>query len=107
MLRRRYGGDPQFEIRFRNEAEAAAKLDHPNIISIRFVARSGDYAYFAMDLCTDSLAARLAREGPPPESAILVIAADAARGLAFAHRKGVVHADPKPDTLPIHSHAPP
>src|SRR2546430_7016678 len=81
ILKPRYGGDPQFEIRFRNEAETAAKLDHPNIIRIRFVARSGDYVYFAMDLCTDSLGARLAREGPLAERDILAIAADVARGL--------------------------
>src|SRR2546428_259818 len=103
ILKPRYGGDPQFEIRFRNEAETAAKLDHPNIIRIRFVARSGDYVYFAMDLCTDSLGARLAREGPLPESDILVIAADVARGLDFAHRQGVVHRDLKPDNILMHS----
>ena len=50
VLMPRYAGDPQFESRFRNEAETAAKLQHPNIIRIRFVARSGGYVYFAMDL---------------------------------------------------------
>src|SRR5437762_524919 len=74
ILKPRYGADPLFEIRFRNEAETAAKLDHPNIIRIRFVARSGNYVYFAMDLCTDSLGARLAREGPLAEPDILAIA---------------------------------
>jgi len=103
ILKPRYGADPQFEIRFRNEAETAAKLDHPNIIRIRFVARSGDYVYFAMDLCTDSLGARLAREGPLAERDILAIAADVARGLDFAHRQGVVHRDLKPDNILIHS----
>src|SRR2546425_11921403 len=56
-----------------------------------------------MDLCTDSLGARLAREGPLPESDILVIAADVARGLDFAHRQGVVHRDLKPDNILMHS----
>src|SRR5437773_356412 len=54
ILKPRYGADAAFEIRFRNEAETAAKLDHPNIIRIRFVARSGGYVYFAMDLCAVS-----------------------------------------------------
>ncbi len=103
ILKPRYAADPQFEIRFRNEAETAAKLDHPNIIRIRFVARSGDYVYFAMDLCTDSLGARLAREGPLAERDIVAVAADVARGLDFAHRQGVVHRDLKPDNILIHS----
>jgi serine/threonine protein kinase len=103
VLMPRYAGDPQFESRFRNEAETAAKLQHPNIIRIRFVARSGNYVYFAMDLCADSLAARLAREGPLPEAEIVRIAAEVTRGLEFAHRQGVIHRDLKPDNILIRS----
>jgi serine/threonine-protein kinase len=103
VLMPRYAGDAQFESRFRNEAETAAKLQHPNIIRIRFVARSGGFVYFAMDLCADSLAARLEREGPLPETDIVRIAGDVARGLQFAHAQGVIHRDLKPDNILLHA----
>jgi eukaryotic-like serine/threonine-protein kinase len=103
LLKPRYAGDPQFETRFRNEAATAAKLQHPNIIHIRAVARSGDHVYFAMDLCADSLSARLQREGPLPEADIVRIATDVARGLTFAHAQGVIHRDLKPDNILIHA----
>jgi eukaryotic-like serine/threonine-protein kinase len=103
VLMPRYAGDPQFERRFRNEAETAAQLKHPNIIRIRFVARSGNYVYFGMDLCADSLAARLQREGPLPEADIVRIASDVAQGLGFAHAQGVIHRDLKPDNILLHS----
>ena len=59
LIRTEYAGDSQFETRFRNESETAAKLEHPNIIRIRSVAKTGRHVYFAMDLCPDSLAARV------------------------------------------------
>ena len=103
VLMPRYAGDPQFERRFRNEAETAAQLQHPNIIRIRFVARSGNYVYFGMDLCADSLAARLEREGPLPEADIVRISGDVAQGLGFAHARGVIHRDLKPDNILLHA----
>jgi serine/threonine-protein kinase len=103
VLKPRYAGDASFEARFRNESETAAKLDHPNVIRIRSVARAGAHVYFAMDLCADSLGARLAREGPLPEADILRIAADIARGLGFAHQQGLIHRDLKPDNILLRS----
>jgi serine/threonine protein kinase len=103
VLKPRYAGAPQFEARFRNESETAAKLEHPNIIRIRTVGKTGGNVYFAMDLCADSLGARITREGPLPESEILRIAQDIARGLGFAHGRGVIHRDLKADNVLLHS----
>jgi serine/threonine protein kinase len=103
VLKPRYAGDPQFESRFRNESEIAAKLEHPNIIRIRTVAKAGEHVYFAMDLCADSLGARLAREGPLPEEDIVRLAYDITAALEFAHGQGVIHRDLKPDNVLIRS----
>ena len=103
VLKPRYAGDPQFESRFRNESETAAKLEHPNIIRIRSVAKTRDHVYFAMDLCADSLGARLAREGPLSEEGILRLARDITGALQFAHDQGVIHRDLKPDNVLLRS----
>src|SRR5438477_4937221 len=103
VLKPRYAGDFQFESRFRNESETAAKLEHPNIIRIRSVAKTGEHVYFAMDLCADSLGARIAREGPLAEDDILRLARDITAALEFAHEQGVIHRDLKPDNVLIRS----
>lgn len=103
VLKPRYAGDAQFESRFRNESETAAKLEHPNIIRIRSVAKTGEHVYFAMDLCADSLGARIAREGPLPEEDIVRLARDIIAALEFAHQQGVIHRDLKPDNVLIRS----
>jgi eukaryotic-like serine/threonine-protein kinase len=103
VLKPRYAGDAQAETRFLNEAETAAKLRHARIIRIRTVARANPHVYFVMDLCADSLAARLARDGPLPEADIVRIASQVAEGLAFAHAQGVIHRDMKPDNILLHA----
>ena len=99
VLKPRYAGDAQFESRFRNESETAAKLSHPNIVRIRSVSKVGANVCFAMDLYADSLGARLTREGKLPEDEIVRIALDVVQGLSFAHLQGLVHRDMKPDNI--------
>jgi len=99
VLKPRYAGDPQFESRFRNEAQTASKLEHPNIIHIRSVGKDGRNVFYTMDYCPDSLGARLAREGPLSEAAVLPIARDLVKALGFAHGQGIIHRDIKPDNV--------
>ena len=99
VLKPRYAGDPQFETRFRNEAEVASELKHPNIVRILEIAKTNEVTYFAMDLYADSLASRLSRDGPLSEDALIAVARDVARGLALAHQSGIVHRDIKVDNV--------
>jgi len=99
VLKPRYAGDPQFEKRFRNESQTAAKLEHPNIIRIRAVGKDGRNVYYGMDYYPESLGARLARDGPLPEAEIVHIARDVVRALGFSHAQGIIHRDLKPDNV--------
>jgi eukaryotic-like serine/threonine-protein kinase len=87
--------------RFRLEAEAAANLDHPNIVPIFEVGEHEGRQYFSMGLVEgQSLAARVAT-GPldPREAAGLV--RDIALAIQYAHEQGVIHRDLKPANILI------
>lgn len=98
ILKPRYAGDEDFELRFRQESQFAANLSHPHIIKIGEIGREGMFVYFSMDLYPASLATVLA-DGPLPEPQLVSIMRDVAEALAFAHGQGVVHRDIKPDNI--------
>ncbi|MCC6741416.1 MAG: protein kinase [Planctomycetia bacterium] len=91
---------------FRNlfiaEARTAAAFNHPNIVQIHDVGVEGGLHYFSMELMPNgSVHELLVREGRLPPARALRIAMDAAAGLAYAQRKGIVHRDIKPENLMI------
>ncbi|MFD8869425.1 serine/threonine-protein kinase [Streptomyces sp. NPDC059590] len=96
------GDDPgsQAAARFRLEAQTAARLSHPNIVGVfDFGARDGRF-YLVMELVEgQSLAQELTSQGALRAERVAVIAAQAAAGLASAHRTGIVHRDIKPGNL--------
>lgn len=87
--------------RFRTEAEAAAQLDHPDIVPIYEVGEQNGLHFFSMGLVDgEGLDARL-REGPlPPQEAAELMEA-IAMAIAYAHEKGIVHRDLKPSNVLI------
>src|SRR6267378_5159637 len=88
--------------RFRREVELVASLQHPHIVPLLSAAASGDLLYYTMPLVEgESLRAKLAREGELPVNETIRILADVADALAYAHARGVVHRDIKPDNVLI------
>lgn len=86
--------------RFRNEAEAAANLEHPNIVPIYEVGEHEGQQYFSMGLVDGgSLADRLGKSGPLPPRAAAELVKLLAEAIAFAHERGVIHRDLKPSNV--------
>ena len=89
--------------RFHSEAQAAALLDHPNIVPIFEVGEHEGQHYFSMGYVDgQSLAARLA-EGPLPPKEAAELVATVAEAVEYAHRQGVIHRDIKPSNILIDS----
>lgn len=86
--------------RFRREAIAAGRLEHPHIVTVYDAGEVEGRAYLSMRLIPgDSLAERIARTGPlPPQEAVGVLS-DIADALDFAHAHGTVHRDVKPANI--------
>jgi len=89
--------DPAARQRFLMEARAAARIQHPNVVSVYRVGELGDRPYIVSELVRGTALSDVAR--PMAWTAALAIAIDLGRGLAAAHRRGVVHCDIKPSNV--------
>jgi WD40 repeat protein/aminoglycoside phosphotransferase (APT) family kinase protein len=90
-----------FVKRFRTEAEAAAGLQHPNIVAIHEVGEHEGQQYFSMDFVDGQSLAQRARESPlPPELAVDYMRT-IAEAIHYAHQRGILHRDLKPSNVLI------
>jgi eukaryotic-like serine/threonine-protein kinase len=82
--------------RFRAEAEAAARLVHPNIVQVYEFGAVAGQPYFAMQYVAGPTLARRLAEGPLPPREAASLVASIARAVDHAHKNGVLHRDLKP-----------
>ncbi|MEM1448950.1 MAG: FHA domain-containing serine/threonine-protein kinase [Planctomycetota bacterium] len=100
VLKRKLASDQTFVQRFKDEARAAARLNHPNIVTVYDVGEEGGKHFLSMEfMAGGSIEARLVELGPLPWREALDVVRDAAAGLVYAESRGIVHRDIKPENL--------
>ena len=105
VLNERLSTDRSFVERFRREAQAAANLSHPNIVSLYDYGSDDSDYYIVMEFIDGRGLDEIIRaEGPLLPERAGEIAADVARALERAHAQGLVHRDVKPNNIMITSY---
>jgi serine/threonine-protein kinase len=100
LLHDRFAADPDFVERFRREAQAAAGLQHPNVVSVYDRGKYEDTYYIAMEYLPGRSLKQLIREEAPLEPLRAIdITIQILKAARFAHRRGVIHRDLKPHNV--------
>lgn len=92
----------EYEGRFYQEAKAAGRLSHPNIVTVFDVGKSGDIAYIAMEFLQGRELRDILNDGKRlPVERALDIVVQVAQGLSYAHEHNIVHRDVKPSNIMV------
>jgi serine/threonine-protein kinase len=100
LLRKDLAGNPTALKRFQAEAEAVAKLNHPNIVHIHQIGEHDGLRYMVLEFVEGrNLREYLVRKGPPDLAITLSVVRQVVLALQKAHEEGIVHRDIKPENI--------
>ena len=100
LLHRRFAEDPDFVERFRREAQAAAGLQHPNVVSVYDRGQYDDTYYIAMEYLPGRSLKQLIRDEAPLDPLRAIdITVQILKAARFAHAHGIIHRDLKPHNV--------
>ena len=102
VLKNEFIEDEEFLMKFKNEAQAAASLNHPNIVNVYDVGQEDNVSYIVMEYIEgENLKDLIKKEGKMPEKRALKIIKQIAMALSEAHSKKIIHRDIKPHNIMV------
>ncbi|WP_433290752.1 Stk1 family PASTA domain-containing Ser/Thr kinase [Pseudonocardia sp. CA-142604] len=106
VLRADLARDPQFQMRFRREAQNAAALNHPAIVAVydtgEVAGESGPLPYIVMEYVDGQTLREIVKTtGPMSQQRVIEVMADVCAALDFSHRHNIIHRDVKPANIMI------
>ncbi|MDN5919737.1 MAG: Stk1 family PASTA domain-containing Ser/Thr kinase [Pseudonocardia sp.] len=108
VLRADLARDPQFQLRFRREAQNSASLNHPAIVAVydtgEIASEFGPLPYIVMEFVDGQTLREIVKtSGPLTQQRVVEVMADVCAALDFSHRNGIIHRDVKPANIMINS----
>ena len=98
------GASPEFAERFTREAQVLARLDHPNILAVHRHGRAGGLFYLVLEYVAGASLRDVMESGELAPERALAIVPQICDALEFAHARGVVHRDVKPENILLDAH---